>query len=118
MIVRVNNDNLAQYEDFIKNIQTDVKLIIKEGDKTVEDADIIKTGQVLIVGNENYIIIVIGDCNGDGQADLKDILDINKHRLNKFRLTVEYLEAADVNGDGEVEIKDIFLINKFRLKKY
>ena len=41
-----------------------------------------------------YTLIVKGDCSGDGQAELKDILAINKHRLNKASLTAEYLQAG------------------------
>ena len=66
---------------------------------------------------ESYIIIVTGDADGDGQADIKDILSINKHRLKKASLALEYLLAADVNEDGKTDIKDILQINKFRLGK-
>lgn len=76
-----------------------------------------KTGQVLTIEDKSYTIVVTGDCNGDGQAELKDILAINKHRLNKASLTTEYLQGADVNGDGVADLKDILQINKFRLGK-
>ena len=58
---------------------------------------------------------VTGDTNGDGQADLKDIFTINKHRLNTTLLTGVYKNAADVNSDNKIDIKDIFKINKYRL---
>ena len=64
-----------------------------------------------------FTIVVLGDANGDGKADFKDILLINKHRLNKSNLEEEYLLAGDVNEDGEADFKDILQINKFRLGK-
>ena len=64
-----------------------------------------------------YTIIVKGDCNGDGVADFKDILLINKHRLNKSKLTGAYLEAGDINLDKKVDFKDILQVNKYRLGK-
>ena len=67
--------------------------------------------------SNEFTTIVKGDANGDGEADLKDILKINKHRLKKSLLTSEYLLAGDVNKDNEVNLKDILRINKFRLKK-
>ena len=70
-----------------------------------------------MANGEKYTIIVTGDANGDGQADIRDILAINKHRLNKASLTAEYLQASDVNEDGKTDIKDILQINKFRLGK-
>lgn len=60
---------------------------------------------------------LLGDANRDGKVDFKDILAINKHRLNKVQLTGERLEAADVNKDGKVDFKDILKINKYRLGK-
>ena len=107
----------TKYEDFVKNVQANIDYTIKEGEKIANSTSIMKTGQVLTVENESYTIVVTGDCNGDGKAELRDILAINKHRLNKSRLTAEYLQGADANGDGKVDLKDILLINKFRLGK-
>ena len=64
-----------------------------------------------------FIIVINGDTNGDGEADLKDILLINKHRLNKSLLTDEFLLAGDVNRVGNSDLKDLLQINKFRLEK-
>ena len=58
-----------------------------------------------------------GDTNGDGKAELIDIIKMNKHRLNKSQLEGAYLQAADVNGDGKVNLFDIVKLNKFRLNK-
>lgn len=59
----------------------------------------------------------LGDVNDDGEVDLKDIMIINKHRLNKVTLTGEDLYVGDVNKDGNVDFKDILQINKYRLGK-
>ena len=67
--------------------------------------------------NNEYIIIVRGDANCDGEANIEDMLLINKYRLNKIKLDDEYLQAGDVNNDDIVDIKDILQINKFRLGK-
>ena len=64
-----------------------------------------------------FTLVVQGDTNGDGKTDLKDILAINKHRLNKANLVDEYLLAGDVNKDEKTDLKDILQINKFRLGK-
>ena len=64
-----------------------------------------------------YTIVVKGDTNGDGESNLKDLLQINKHRLNKSKLTAEYLLAGDVNKDNEVNLKDLLQVNKYRLGK-
>ena len=46
-----------------------------------------------------------------------DILEINKHRLNKALLTNERLLAGNVDNNNKVDIDDILRINKFRLGK-
>ena len=97
-----------------------VKILSKDN-KELQETDIITTGTKIRVTAYDevieYTIIVIGDTTGDGQADIKDILSINKHRLNKVKLENEYLQAGDVNNDGTADIKDILQINKYRLGK-
>ena len=83
----------------------------------ISGTDMIKTGQVLEVGEDSYKLVVKGDSNADGKADIMDILQINRHRLNKIRLTDCYLKAADVNGDNKADIMDILKINRYRLGK-
>ena len=107
----------TSYIEFIKNITSNKDIVVKERNIILTGTSKIKTGQVLTVGEKTYTLIVTGDTNGDGQADIKDILQINKHRLNKAQLTSAYFTAGDVNKDGKVDIKDILQLNKYRLSK-
>lgn len=95
--------------------------IYNKDNELQEDIEIVSTGMKIEVKSKNeqkiFTLVVQGDTNGDGNADLKDILAINKHRLNKVNLVDEYLLAGDVNKDGKADLKDIFQINKFRLGK-
>ena len=43
----------------------------------------IKTGQTLVVGEKSYTLVVKGDTNGDGEADIKDMYRINLYRLKR-----------------------------------
>ena len=107
----------TSYTDLIKNITSNKEIVVKEGSTVVTGTNKIKTGEVLTTGEKTYTLVVTGDTNGDGQADIKDILQINKHRLNKAQLTSVYFTAGDVNKDGKVDIKDILQLNKYRLGK-
>lgn len=71
------------------------------------------------LNNENliYKTVVKGDTDGDGEATFTDILQINKHRLNKASLTNEFLKAGDITADGVADFMDILQINKYRLGK-
>ena len=85
----------------------------------VTDNDKLKTGMKIELKFENetkiFTLIVRGDTNGDGNADFKDILQINKHRLNVAKLQDALLMAGDLNNDQNADFKDILQINKFRL---
>ena len=103
------------YTDFVKNINFNESYTIKEGEKELTKTDIIKTGQILISGENTYTLVVLGDTNGDGKASIQDIMQINKYRLNKTNLEEKYLLAGDINEDGKTNIKDLLKINQYRL---
>ena len=111
------SSTVGQFKNNITTNATNVKILDKNNNE-LRDTNLIGTGSKIKLDDNNiYTIIVTGDTNGDAKSDIKDILAINKHRLNKAKLTGEYLDAGDVNKDGKCDIKDILQINKFRLGK-
>ena len=118
----VNVNPQTTIKQILENIGTNGTIEIYGGTIKITDLNKkVETGMTLkvILNNQQlkYAIVVTGDTNSDGQVDIKDILVINKHRLNKVSLTIECLLAGDVNKDGQSDIKDILQINKFRLGK-
>ena len=111
---------VQKFKSSIETNATEIKILNKNNEE-MNSNGIIGTGMTLILklGNktESLKLVINGDTNGDGYADIKDILAINKHRLNKTTLENEYLLAGDVTDDGRVDMKDILKINKYRLKK-
>ena len=118
-------DNIApntNLEDMINNVETNGTITVYKDNKIITDNKTkMSTGMKIKISLNNEIheftIVVKGDTNGDGESNLKDLLQINKHRLNKTLLTAEHLLAGDVNKDNEVNLKDLLQINKFRLGK-
>ena len=109
-------------ESIENNIKTSGNISIYKNGAEISDKNTkIATGMKIRVYNEyksyEFILSVLGDTNGDGEASIKDILAINKHRLGKALLKNEFEIAGDVNKDGKVDIKDLLQINKFRLGK-
>lgn len=94
---------------------------IYNGTAEVSADGILATGMKIVISLDKqvveYIVVVSGDVNGDAGVDFEDILQVNKHRLNKVSLQNEFLKAADVTDDGKVSFEDILLINKYRLGK-
>lgn len=118
-------DNIApntNLEDMINNVETNGTITVYKDNKIITDNKTkMSTGMKIKISLNNEIheftIVVKGDTNGDGESNLKDLLQINKHRLNKTLLTAEHLLAGDVNKDNEINLKDLLQINKFRLGK-
>jgi len=119
---------VKDYDNSFTNICEKIKLYATsclykhyDKDKKLIDVETTKTGDSIIININNerefeYIISVLGDVNGDGKLDQRDIFEINKHRLDNVKLKDEYLQAGDVNEDGKSDIRDIFEINRVRLQ--
>ena len=109
-------------EKMKENITTNGTIKVYSNNKEITGSkDLVTTSMKLEISLDDekleLTIVVKGDTNGDGKSDLYDILEINKHRLNKALLTNERLLAGDVDNNNKVDIDDILRINKFRLGK-
>ena len=60
--------------------------------------------------------LTMGDINGDGEVDIRDVTMAMQYVLNTRVLSDAQVEAADVNGDGVVDVKDIVLIMRLALR--
>lgn len=100
------------------NAEMEYKIVDKDGNVVSETAKI-GTGCKIKMANEKlYTLIVPGDCNGDGEVKVKDLIKANQHRIstNGNILTAEYLIAADIDGNGEIKVRDLIRINQIRLQ--
>jgi len=108
----------TKISEFMKKINAEMEYVITDSNgNTVSETTNVATGyQIKMANDKIYTIIVLGDCNGDGSADIIDIFRINSHRLKQNLIKqMIYEKAADVNNDGVADILDIFKINKYRL---
>ena len=117
-----NISPITALEEMKQNITTNGTIKVYSNDDEITDNDdIITTSMKLVISlndeKQEFIIAVKGDTNGDGISDLDDILEINKHRLNKALLTNERLLAGDVDKNNKADLDDILQINKYRLGK-
>jgi hypothetical protein len=55
-------------------------------DKTAKIATGMKIKITLNHEHIEYTAVVKGDVDGDGNSNFKDILQVNKHRLNKIKI--------------------------------
>lgn len=78
----------------------------------------IKTGAKMTINNKEYMAVVLGDVNGDGQINTVDAARTLKAAAKKYNLKDAYLSAADINGDGEVTTVDAARALKAAAGKY
>ena len=109
-------------EEFKKNIETNATVkVFNKDNKELPNAELVGTGMkaefTLDDEKITYELVVPGDTSGDGKADFKDIVKMNKHRLSKVKLEGAYEVAGDVTQDGKIDFKDMVKVNKFRLGK-
>ena len=105
----------TKYRDFIKDIETNQKYIIKENDTEISGEDLIKTGQTLTTEDgHTYTLVVIGDLSGDGKIGIVELARISKIGSRKITDIKEIEKMAiDVNADGKINIIDLAAISKY-----
>ena len=105
----------TKYRDFIKDIETNQKYIIKEKNTEISGEDLIKTGQTLTTEDgHTYTLVVIGDLSGDGKIGIVELARISKIGSGKITYIKEIEKLAiDVNADGKINIIDLAAISKY-----
>lgn len=73
-----------------------------------------------VTGNATYTAsytgtprATLGDANGDGKVNVRDVTAIQRHASESELLTGDKLTAADVDGNGVVDIKDATAIQRY-----
>lgn len=104
---------------------TSVESLIAKAQKTSASASVVvsnrasgnlSTGDVVTIKNGNssisYNAVIKGDCTGDGNINIQDLLRVQKYILGYADVSGSYLKASDSNQDGKVDIADLLRIQK------
>lgn len=86
-----------------------------EGSFTVYTASFVNelfTVQTVKVKNESISTAVIGDLNGDGNVNLKDVTILRRYIAGGWDVAAD-INAADLNGDGNVNLKDVTILRRY-----
>ena len=57
--------------------------------------------------------VLLGDADGSGKVDVKDVTHIQKHIASYFTLEGTAALAADVDGNGTIDVNDATLVQKY-----
>ena len=76
-------------------------------DTAIEAAEVsIRT----LIGYIDQFMILPGDCNGDGEVNILDVVALVGVILGNSELTPSQTEAADMDGNGLLNILDIIAL--------
>ena len=112
MISKITPD--TDVSTFKSNISTEVgyKVVDRSGNE-IQNSDLVVTGDKLITDTgKEYVLIVTGDLNSDGDITISDLSKLRKHILKAEILEDEYQEAADINNDCDVTLNDVSMMRK------
>ena len=74
------------------------------------------TGTIEEDTTKEPIAVNIGDVNGDGTADLTDLVMLQKYLVRKGTLIAEQSSRADLNADHVLNVVDAMLLRQLLLK--
>ena len=101
-------------KNFIEKLKVEPEgakvVVLDTQGKEVSEEETIKTGmKVKIEDQDTYVISVLGDLNGDGESDLRDVATFVSTLLNGPQEDVieGFKMAADFNKDGEMALIDL-----------
>ena len=101
--------NIGDLVSTIKDKLNNNLIMIKNGQ------DIISTGTVFNLNNQEYIAVLYGDINGDGKINSADLLKMRQHLLGMIELTGPFKKAASIVNGTSINSADLLRIRQHLL---
>lgn len=105
----ININESSKLSDVKINDQT--KLYNEKMQKKNEN-EIIKTGDILQLSDQNYFLVIKGDINKDGKCSIRDLVKIREILSDIGEIDDLQNIAADLLEDGNINIKDLIQMRK------
>lgn len=102
--------------DILSVITTNgTKKIVSSNDQEMNDDEIIKNGDKLVITYNDtdviYTLQVLGDVNSDGNVDRLDAIELALYIINKSsNIDTQHLLLGDMNNDGIIKMNDVMLL--------
>ena len=92
---------------------TNIENIKSEYENAKTENEELGTGSTVTIDEKEYVVIKLGDANGDGKVLASDALKVLKYSTNSVELDDIYVQAVDVTKDGKALASDALQILKF-----
>ena len=111
-------DEKISIDDFDLNIDSAYTVIVYDCNDTVKNSGFLFTGDVVkIYLNdslvEDYVVVIKGDVNGDGEISPLDYVKIKNHIMGTSITGEAYLNAADMDSNDGVEPLDYIKVKNY-----
>ena len=104
-------------EEIKENIETngEITIVNKDGEE-IEEGEKVGTGSKVTITKDDekveYVVIVRGDINGDGEVTTTDLQQVIDSIIGKITIEEQYIKAIDLDNDGQITITDVSLLRK------
>lgn len=102
----------VKIQDLTQGMKETIKAFDKDG-KALNEGDSVGTGAKVMVNNQEYTVVKLGDVNGDGNVNTIDALHALRFDVGMIKLEGAYKSAVDVNNDGKTDTVDALYILKY-----
>lgn len=113
------------YNKIAKVNNLSYKVLINNGIRVKGSSTYVATGNLVEVCNQTtckqYILIILGDTNKNGEITISDVMQVSTHNINQKTKTGTLitdeisLMAADANQSGDISISDVMKISAINL---
>lgn len=114
-----NLTGILQNKNTVQEVRqqfTNANIVIKDADgKQLTDSDLLGTGATVSVMDGTTVkascqVVLVGDVNGDGKVNGKDVSMLARSLVGKATLTDAQKKAGEVLEDGAVNGKDVSML--------
>ena len=118
--IEIGKNSVAEVK---KQINADNLKFINKDQEELSDDDILGTGSKIQMISDNggtldeVVIVQLGDYNGDGVIDNKDVSGVIRCLVGKETADTTTLMAVDLNGDGNVNNRDAAMLSRYLVGK-
>ena len=107
--------SIAEFKNIINKTSATATINVTDANGGVK-SNSMATGDNIKICNgsecKDYVAVIVGDPDGDGEVTIIDLLKVQKDILNSSKLVGAYKKAADTDKDGSITIIDLLKVQK------